>query len=156
MITYLFGISGSGKTSQAIKVALNHINKNREVFSNIKPATAIDGYNYINFQSMQNFIKLIFSILEEKDREMEYYIDKLKKITKKKALYIIDEANCYGFTDRKKFDCWRFFLSIHRHLDIDILITTKNHENVNLELLELGDVFLNAIHPNFKQDLRIF
>jgi hypothetical protein len=146
MITYLFGVPGAGKSYRAMLYALDYIGRDWTVLSNIEIKAQLDGYEYVNTQLYIELFAKIESVLTS-TKTIDEYVDDLQRIISRNTLMIIDEAHFFGFADRKK-EWLRLFLSIHRHLHIDLLIVTQTYKNIQTSHLDLGEVFIRSIPPS--------
>jgi hypothetical protein len=147
LITYLFGKPGSGKSYKAITLILEAL-KTKPVFSNIELTRYVAGYKQLDKDLMKDWLSYIEDIYITAQEELTSEEDIYKKLRDKDicdCAIFIDEAHIYGFNDVKKKGFLMFFLSLQRHVNLDIYLITQTKKQLASVFHDLGDVVILAI-----------
>lgn len=128
MITVLCGVAGKGKTALATRLAIKEALKNRPVFSNYPISFKIFGLPITSQIATSEMLK--------------------NRTYPENAYVILDEAqNIYNsryFKDMTKDEIE--YLSGHRHMGIDIVITTQHPNRIDIVLRENAEKFIWIRH----------
>jgi hypothetical protein len=124
MITVICGVAGKGKTALATQLTLKEAAKGRPIFSNYNISWSMFGVPITSFEVKPEYFK-------EKSFPIDSYVN-------------IDEAqndfNSRFFKEMTKEEIKYF--SGHRHLGIDIVMTTQHPNRIDIVLRENADKFL--------------
>ncbi len=134
MISLITGHTGSGKTYLSIKLMLEDIKKDRVILTNIKLNIYDDN---IHFFADDDLLALFleFAKIMEENPVQEVAKDKLRQHKYANSAIYVDEAHFCGF--RNKNEHLNSFLTIHRHMGLDIYLITQTSSNIWRNHLEL-------------------
>ena len=145
MITLLTGRTGTGKSYYSVETIINTLAKDRKVFTNIKMNYSSDNFYYLDELGMRSFLQYIEKTfvlvqnLEEKKNE-------LRNSIYFGAFFFIDEAHLIGFS--KKTESILNWLTLHRHFDQDIFISTQIPQNLHRDYLPHFHGHIDMISQN--------
>lgn len=124
MIIVIVGVAGKGKTALATQLALGQAGRGRPIFSNYNISWKTFGLPLTSFDSPPSYF-------QQKSFPINSYI-------------VLDEAqndyNSRYFKDMTKEEIKYF--SGHRHLGLDIVLTTQHPNRIDVVLRENADSFL--------------
>lgn len=124
MITLICGVPGKGKTALATQLALKQCKKGRKVFSNYPISYTMLGMKFSSYDVDPDFFK-----------NMSF---------PESSLIILDEAQMYfnsRFFKNMSMDEIKYFGG-HRHLGLDMILTSQHPNRVDITLRELCDSIL--------------
>ena len=149
MITYIFGKTGAGKSYKAVSLIVEEL-KTRPVYSNIELTGYTAGYNYLHRDMMidwLSFIELLYRRSQEDLTPEEEIYKQLRNRGISDCSIFIDEAHIYGFNNIKKKDFLMFFLSLQRHVNLNIILITQTRKQLHSLFHDLGDTVISCIAP---------
>ena len=158
MLKLITGHTGSGKSYFAIKLLLEEFKKDRVILTNIE--INIEAKNLI-FENDEKILSIFleFAKIMEENPNQEQAKEQLRTHKYANVLFVIDEAHFCGF--RKKNESLNNFLTIHRHMGVDIILITQTPTNIwrnHLELIHIHYQCLpssSRILPNMSK-IRIY
>jgi len=145
MIVLITGHTGGGKSYLAVTFMLKELDKNRKVYSNIKLNVLDSNYFFIEDDELKKQLEDIGNIMS-KYTNQEQAKDELRKLPLKDSYLVVDEAHFMGF--RNKNDSLNNFLTIHRHMGLDIVLITQTPANIHKAHLDLVHKHFEARPPS--------
>lgn len=121
MLTLICGVPGKGKTALATQLAMKQARKGRKVFSNYPISYKIFGLPFSSYEADQSFFQ-----------NMSF---------PEGSFIILDEAQMYfnsRFFKNMTMEEIKYFGG-HRHLGLDIVLTSQHPNRVDITLRELCD-----------------
>ncbi len=150
MITLILGKPGSGKSYYAVYNIVKSIASDRKIFSNIFINLESANFIFMDTQKLLEFFSIVESIYIQSaiilDTEKIYQIFRQKGI--ESCDFWIDEAHLFGFNNSKKKDFLNFFLSLHRHLNINIFLITQSKKQFAPVFHDLVENVISALSPS--------
>ena len=158
MLKLVTGHTGSGKSHFAIKLLLEEFKKDRVILTNIEINIEAEDLIFKNDEEMLS-IFLEFAKIMEENPNQEQAKEQLRSHKYANVLFVVDEAHFCGF--RNKNESLNNFLTIHRHMGVDIILITQSPTNIwrnHLELIHIHYQCLpssSRILPNMSK-IRIY
>ena len=145
MLTLITGHTGSGKTYTAVKKLLEDLQKDRLIFTNIKLNLDAENLYFLADDELQQEFKKLAQIMRDNPIQ-EVAKEKLKQHKFANSAIYVDEAHFLGF--RNKDEYLNDFLTIHRHMGLDIYLITQTPTNVYKAHLELVHKHIQCLPPS--------
>lgn len=120
MADFIGGVQGSGKTYYALNYIVEHYQEYDEVLTNIDDIS----YEDVKELNPNEFKKRLFNLYDLQVNQKKTDFEVLEAWgSALQTLIVIDEAhNWFG----KKDALWTWFITYHRHLNIDLFLLSQN------------------------------
>ena len=142
MITLITGHTGGGKTYLAVNEIIKSLNSNRKVYTNIKLNIFDKNYHYLSDEKLKQELEEIGALVSSaSSQEDAKELMRNQKNYLFDSLIVIDEAHFMGFRD-KSIEL-NNFLTIHRHLGVDLILITQTSSNIH-------KIHLDLVHKHFE------
>lgn len=157
MLTFIFGVPGSGKTVYAVE-KIDKVSKLEDVeLKDVEVVyTNISGFKFekfedskvsfqkLNFKSLHLHLKLLYALYqsnESNDNLDDILIEYCKEHKIFNAFFVIDECHHY-FEGQDKVLMW--WLTYHRHLHHHLLFLTQNKALINAKYRNIPELYVQA------------
>ncbi len=171
MVFFLTGVPGSGKTYYLVHFAeknIEKVDKKTNEKQYLQVVHNISGYKrgfYVDFGS--DYLPKIISLNEyfltiKKDiNKDDLLMKKAEEFGIYKILLIIDECHLYFINDfsekgKKQYYALLWFISYHRHLYVDLVLSTQNLSLVDYKFKAFAEFYVKAIPSSMRFNLNPF
>lgn len=147
MLFFITGVPGSGKSYYLVHYAYSNKSKYTFIYHNV---AGFKLFNNFNFKDFFAFCEELYKIYLENESDLQkddILLSAVKKHQYYKSLIIIDECHNY-FSNYKKSLNW--FLSYHRHLHIDLILSTQNLQLVNYRYRNFSEYFIRSVSSSLR------
>lgn len=171
MVFFLTGVPGSGKTYYLVNFAeknMEKVDKKTNEKQYLQVVHNISGYKrgfYVDF-GVDYLPKIIslnqYYLTVKKDlNKDELLIKKAEELGIYKILLIVDECHLYFINDftekgKKQYYALLWFISYHRHLYVDLVLSTQNLSLVDYKFKAFAEFYVKAVPSSMRFNLNPF
>ncbi len=171
MVFFLTGVPGSGKTYYLVNYAeknLQKVDKESNDKLYLQVVHNISGYKngfYVDFGSdylpkILDLYDYYLSIKKDINKD-DLLIKKAEEFGIYKILLIVDECHLYFINDftnkgKKQYYSLLWFISYHRHIFVDLVLSTQNLSLVDYKFKAFAEYFIKSVPSSMRFNLNPF